>query len=345
MESKGSTLFLSMIIMSVVLTTGIAISLLLSRQIREIPVMEDHVVAFYVAESAIDHISELGEQFEEGVWTEISFNELSKTFLYKAEKTTEGVFSVMVNTGDRYYSFDLKEKDYIEEDPPVEDPENVFVFNYENLLGWSSVTMRYQITDLSGAILRDDMTPINYENWQRNEININEVNRLRTYFCEGLAEENAGCQTDGMYPGGELFYNLDNALGVCILNSQTGKSCLSPNTFVVYYNNPNNWANVTMRYQITDYSSNTAIIQDDMIESEKYLGWVKNEINIENIESLRTYFCEGTAGLENDGCTDDPGSIPYPSWYTDIDIADAMIVCVEDGVKRDCFSPLVDSLY
>jgi len=104
-----------------------------------------------------------------------------------------------------------------ENDDENDDEESIFLIYYNNPNEWSEVTMRYQIDNQDGEVFREIMTESSeYAGWFKNELNTSGITKIRTYFCEGEAEENEECQEDGMYPGESLFWKVEETRIVCV---------------------------------------------------------------------------------------------------------------------------------
>ncbi len=340
-KEKGSLLFLSMLIMSIVLTTGIGLSILLARQIKETAVIENALVAFYIAETAMDEISV--EEVEKNVWIEIDFEESGEDLAYKVIEEN-GDLVVIVKMGISHYAFDFIEKEPGEDpgEDPSEPEEDTMIAYYNNPNSWGQVTMRYQAQHNNDtlAIYVDTMDESEYSDWFENKIDTEDIKKIRTYFCEGPAEENQTCQTDGMYPDNTRWnaghWNTTASSVMVCVESGTEKPCNTPTTFFVYYDNPNNWDQVTMRYQVN--STGGSIFVETMTASTAYPGWFEHEVSTAEITKLRTYFCEGPAE-ENQTCQTDG---MYPGGSSFWEVSNTRMVCVENGSSKSCYLPGID---
>ncbi len=97
---KGSTLLLAMVVISTVLFAGIGVATILSRQIKEIPLVENETRGFYIAETIADMMdkNDLEEADCEGINIDDQDIECS------AEKVNDK-YHVVVKVGGNYYSF------------------------------------------------------------------------------------------------------------------------------------------------------------------------------------------------------------------------------------------------
>jgi hypothetical protein len=340
-KDRGSMLFLAMVVMGIMLVLGVGVATLLVRQIRESGVSEKTAVAFYVKETASDGFSVLDN------WIEITWSGVEKKLEYKVTEN-EGEYDVAVRIDDDSYYFFGESVDEgsgdegsgDEEEGGGEDDygEDILFAYYDNPYNWTEATMRYQaqLNDDTLIIDKNTMTSSSYPGWFYNEVDVTNIKKLRTYFCEGPEAENDGCSDDGLYPSTSRWdlgnWDTTGLRAVVCIEDGTEKPCNSPETFFMYYNNPNGWSEVTMRYQIN--STGGSVPMDTMTESTDYPGWFYNEIDTETITQLRTYFCEGPKE-ENDGCSDDG---MYGWWI----VSETRMVCVEDGSSKNCFSPETD---
>jgi type II secretory pathway pseudopilin PulG len=330
-NEKGSTLFLAMVVMGIMLILGVGVATILVNQIRETAVIEETAIAFYVKETAIDSFSTLDS------WIEITWSGEKKLEYKVTENAGEYDFAIRIN--DASYYFFGKESSGTGPDPEEGDyRENTLFLYYDNPFSWTEATMRYQaqLIDDSLVIYTDTMTPSSYSGWFYNEVDVTDIKKIRTYFCDGPAEVNDGCNDIGLYPSTDRWnngnWNTTGLIAVVCVEDETEKPCNSPETFFMYYNNPNGWSEVTMRYQVNSTSGD--VLVETMTESTDYSGWFYNEIDTGAITQLRTYFCDGPAEV-NDGCSDDG---MYGWWL----VSDTRMVCVENGVDKSCFSPETD---
>ncbi len=97
---KGSTLLLAMVVISTVLFAGIGVATILSRQIKEIPLVENETRGFYIAETIADMMNknDLEEADCEGI------NVGDQDIECSAEKVNDK-YHVIVKVGNNYYSF------------------------------------------------------------------------------------------------------------------------------------------------------------------------------------------------------------------------------------------------
>ncbi len=345
-NKKGSTLFLAMVVMGIVLVLGIGVATILVKQIREIRDIEEEKLSFYIQEMAIDEITYGEINLDE--WVFMQWKEDGKIIKYIVTEE-EGEKVVTVEIDGKYYLF---EDGVMQEgngngngdDNGTTEPEDdaLFVY-YDNPNEWSDVTMRYQVefNDESLAVFKSEMSNSpTYSGWKINEIDTSEISALRTFFCDGKEDEVASnCNDDGMYG----WWNTTGMYATVCVEDSTDKPCNSPNTIFVYYNNPNEWIDVTMRYQIN--STSGSVLRDTMSNSPTYSGWKINEIDTSEISALRTFFCDGKED-EVGNCQDDG---MYPGGSSFFEVSNTRMVCVEsDGgeeISEDnsfsCFSPEV----
>ncbi len=97
---KGSTLLLAMVVISTVLFAGIGVATILSRQIKEIPLVENETRGFYIAETIADMMNknDLEEADCEGI------NVGNQDIECSAEKVNDE-YHVVVKVGGNYYKF------------------------------------------------------------------------------------------------------------------------------------------------------------------------------------------------------------------------------------------------
>ncbi len=344
-KDRGSTLFLAMVVMGIMLVLGVGVATILVHQIRETAVTEKTAVAFYLKETASDGFSVLDE------WVELSWSGVEKKLEYKVTEN-EGEYDFSIRIDDNSYYFFGKGADESGGDEGGGDEnggddgeggegdygENILFAYYDNPYNWTEATMRYQaqLSDDSFVIYTDTMTSSSYSGWFYNEVDVTNIKKLRTYFCDGPKEGNDGCTDVGLYPSTARWndgnWNTTGLRAVVCIENGTEKPCNSPETFFMYYNNPNGWSEVTMRYQIN--STGGSVLMDTMTESTDYPGWFYNEIDTGTVTQLRTYFCDGPKE-GNDGCNDDG---MYGWWM----VSDTRMVCMENGSSKNCFSPETD---
>ncbi len=337
-NKKGSTLFLAMVVMGIVLVLGIGVATILVKQIREIRNIEDERISFYIQETALDGEIVLDE------WVEL-WEEKEKVIKYLVSEE-EGEHTVTVEIDGRYYLFGdgvLQEDNGNDNGNGETEPEENAIFTYyDNPLDWDKVTMRYQaeFDDESMDVLKSTMSDSSaYLDWKINEIDTSTISAVRTYFCDGESEEvEEDCEDDGMYG----WWDTTGIRAVVCVEESNDKPCNTPDTFFTYYDNPLDWDKVTMRYQAEFSDGSTNIFCSGMQDSADHSGWKENELSVDDndIVELRSFFCQGTeSACDSEGCDNESEGI-YGWWA----VSNTRMVCVEgdgEGGGNDyyCFSP------
>jgi len=204
-SNKGSTLLLAMVVISTVLLAGVGTAIILSRQVREISVVENSAVAFHMAQTIADGIASEEDDFEETEnFISINWGWLERDIEYKAEEKPAGEYLVTLKIGSEYYEF-TKKATVTESNGG----DSIFNAYYKVPSEWGDdVTMRYQFFDYDGEndVVYDKMTSVDgdYPGWALNTIDVTNIEKIRTYFCDGKPEDVTGCQHD---PGPNAYPN------------------------------------------------------------------------------------------------------------------------------------------
>jgi len=332
MRDKGSTLLLGMIIVSIVLASGIGVSTILVRQLREVADREAVAVSRYVAET-------VGEKVQKGLlelptegWEDVDWKGVEREIRYKGEENKKE-YTVTVNIGDNYYVFsDDLEK---EEENGEENGEDMIFAYYDDPNNWKddygAVTVRYRIdgSEISGYSVLKEMEESSYEGWLESHITKEEIEgtHIRVYYCPGPKEGNEGCSNEGDTSWREVEEFKKASL--CGL-----EYCLTPESALVYYDNHQGWDGVNVRYRIDGSEISGYSILKEMEESS-YEGWLKSHITKEEIEGthIRFNFCPGDI-TEPDSCDHDQDT----TWRQKEEVI-KNIFCVEEGVREECTAP------
>jgi hypothetical protein len=188
-KDRGSTLFLAMVVMGIMLILGVGVATILVHQIRETAVTEKTAVAFYVKETASDGFSVLDN------WIEITWSGVEKKLEYKVTEN-EGEYAVAVRIDDDNYYFFGKE----DEGGGSSGEGEGFSVSFQNPQSWADVSMYYQLKDESGGtigVYPETMTDsTDFPGWKENQIDPTGVGEIRTFFCEGA---DTSCTTDGLH--------------------------------------------------------------------------------------------------------------------------------------------------
>jgi predicted dithiol-disulfide oxidoreductase (DUF899 family) len=291
-NEKGSTLFLAMVVMGIMLILGVGVATILVHQIRETAVTKKTAVAFYLKETVSDPLF----SFTLDTWEELTWSGVEEKLEYKITEN-EGVNEFAVRIDDDSYYF-FGEGD-IGGGGGGETPSGGFSIYYENPSAWVDVSMLYGLYDSGGSIVGSwntiDMTPSGYENWQTYEFPTLDSNGayLRLGFCETGA---SSCTTDSEY----RVYKYDTD---CFFTKPVSSKCNAGATSI-YYENLNGWADVSMLYGL--YDSGGSIVGSwntiDMTPSG-YENWQTYELPTLDPSGayLRLGFCEtGTPSCTTD---------------------------------------------
>ncbi len=137
MNNKGSTLFLAMVIIGVVLASGMGVALLLSRQVGETEIRESSALSYYLAESVAEMMDK--EDIEEIDWQDFQRENEGRQIRYKGKKNPENEeeYVVDVQVGGNYFSFEKEKK---EEHTIVgeEETEEGFILIYYQTERWNN---------------------------------------------------------------------------------------------------------------------------------------------------------------------------------------------------------------
>jgi hypothetical protein len=212
-SKKGSTLLLAMVVISTVLFAGIGVATILSRQIKEIPTVENEAAGFYLAETVVDIMVKDGLE-------DFNCDSLSFVEWCEAEKI-DTEYHIVVKVNNNYYLF-VKSIGGGSGGEII--PDGLFTVYYNNPNNWDEVTMRYQIKG-DTVYLKKMNEASEYPGWFKYEISTTNGMEIRSYFCDGPPEGNTNCTDDGMYPYPgvpDRYWLTDNIAQIFIKGDDAG---------------------------------------------------------------------------------------------------------------------------
>jgi hypothetical protein len=106
-NKKGSTLLLAMVIISTVLFAGIGVATILSRQVKDIPAVENKAIAFYLSET----IADMADKMDESEIENFDCDSFSHADWCDVEKVGDEYY-VKIKVGNDHYKF-VKKSDGI----------------------------------------------------------------------------------------------------------------------------------------------------------------------------------------------------------------------------------------
>jgi hypothetical protein len=189
-NKKGSTLLLAMVVISTVLFAGIGVATILSRQIKEIPTVENEAVGFYLAETVADKMSR--ENLED-----FDCNDLDFVDWCDAEKINED-YHIKIKVGGNYYKFVKKDSEIGSGDDEEDIVPEGFVRIYYHSGPWGSwsewgdplINVRYYPsgTIIGGGNMTMSEAFSKFSNgWYVRDIEIEKEEGLRVFFQDSLS--------------------------------------------------------------------------------------------------------------------------------------------------------------
>ncbi|MEA2092902.1 MAG: hypothetical protein U9P61_02965, partial [Patescibacteria group bacterium] len=99
-NEKGSTLFLAMVVMGIMLILGVGIATILVHQIRETAVTKKTAVAFYLKETVSDPLF----SFTLDTWEELTWSGVEEKLEYKVtENEGDNEFAIRIDDNSYYF--------------------------------------------------------------------------------------------------------------------------------------------------------------------------------------------------------------------------------------------------
>jgi hypothetical protein len=196
-NKKGSTLLLAMVIISTVLFAGIGVATILSRQVKDIPAVENKAVAFYLAET----IADMADKMDESEIENFDCDSFSHADWCDVEKVGDE-YHVKIKVGNDHYKF-------VKTIGEGGVGSGGLLIRFKKISGWEDdITFIYRPMSggsyVSGSVWKDlTMSSSEYTDWW--EHNLQDIHSsadtIRVAFCQtstfnGTA---SSCLNDNQY--------------------------------------------------------------------------------------------------------------------------------------------------
>ncbi len=293
--TKGSTLLLAMVVISTVLFAGIGVGTILSRQIRGMATVENEAIAFYVAESVVDEISQNGNSLEE--WESFDWEGLDVQ--YKAEEKAMEEYLVTVKVSNDYYIFDIKS--YQKEDKG-EIGGIMAYFRPRPWKNWSFPGIAYRLFP-SGQVIIGSADKIamnesvNYPGWYYFEVDPKEDEGVEVLFYK----------EDNISGGHTGFYYIEKNEKIANMIKRNGGNVVDLRKPIsVYFNTDGDWNEVSIAYRESGNANNVIISSSHnakMYDVSEEFGenWYVFHISQENLLALDVLFFKSGSISDNTG--------------------------------------------